>query len=131
MKPWKELDISDEGKAFSGTANYTTTFQIDGEVQPGTTVTLDLGRVDMIADVNVNGHKAGVLWCSPYTLEIGDFVRTGKNVLSIDVTSTWYNRLVFDAKQPEKERKTWTINGPSGDSPLSDSGLIGPVSIKY
>lgn len=131
LKPWKELDISDEGKAFSGTANYTTTFQIDGEVQPGTTVTLDLGRVDMIADVNVNGHKAGVLWCSPYTLEIGDFVRTGKNVLSIDVTSTWYNRLVFDAKQPEKERKTWTINGPSGDSPLSDSGLIGPVSIKY
>ena len=91
---------------------------------------LDLGRVDMIADVRVNGEKAGVLWATPYRLDISPWVKEGHNTLQIHVTSTWYNRLAYDANQPEAQRKTWTIAGPDPGSPLHESGLLGPVIIR-
>ena len=128
--PWKDLEISDEGKAFSGTVTYQTTFNMtDGMV--GKDVILNLGKVDMIADVKINGKPAGILWASPYKMAIGDKLKKGVNEITIDVTSTWFNRLAYDAKLPEAERKTWTIAGPSEKSELRDSGLIGPVSIEY
>ena len=130
LKPWKDLPLGKEGQSFSGTAKYSTTFKLD-KVEPDMNFTLDLGQVDMIADVKINGKKAGVLWANPYTLYIGDLIKTGENTLEIDVTSTWYNRLVYDAGQPESVRKTWTISGPAANSPLHNSGLIGPVKICY
>ena len=130
LKPWKDLDLGDEGKAFSGTASYEAVFNV-GKGQFGKELVLDLGNVDFIADVKVNGESAGVLWTVPYRLSIGDLVHEGENKLTVDVTSTWYNRLAYDASLPEAERKTWTIEGPKAGSPLLDSGLIGPVVIEY
>ena len=130
LKPWKDLPLGDEGKSFSGTAKYSTTFVLD-EVSGDMNFTLDLGDVNMIADVKINGKKAGVLWANPYTLYVGDLVKKGENTLEIDVTSTWYNRLAYDAGKPEAERKTWTISGPKENSPLHNSGLMGPVRIRY
>jgi len=46
------------------------------------------------------------------------------------VTSTWFNRLAYDAGLDEKARKTWTINGPSKGSPLLPAGLLGPVTVR-
>lgn len=81
--------------------------------------------------MKVNGKSAGVLWTEPYVTDISDLVQEGENRLTIDVTGTWYNRLVYDASLPEPERKTWTIAGPTAGSPLHDSGLLGPVTISY
>ena len=117
-----------EGRAFSGTAVYETSFDWDGECGPAV---LDLGCVDMIADVRVNGEKAGVLWATPYQIDISEWVKPGRNVLEVYVTGTWYNRLVYDAALPAAERKTWTIAGPDAGSPLHDSGLIGPVKLLF
>jgi hypothetical protein len=47
----------------------------------------------------------------------------------VEVTSTWFNRLAYDAGLPEDKRKTWTISGPEKGSPLRESGLIGPVTL--
>ena len=126
LRAWKDLPMSAEGRAFSGTAVYKTSFDWDGEC--GAAV-LDLGHVDMIADVRVNGEKAGVLWASPYRLDIGKWVKPGKNELEVYVTSTWYNRLAYDVSLPESDRKTWTIAGPDAGSPLHESGLLGPVTL--
>ena len=90
---------------------------------------LDLGRVDMIADVSLNGVPSGVLWASPYKLVLRG--KAGRNTLRIAVTGTWFNRLAYDASLPEAERKTWTIAGPAAGSPLRESGLIGPVKILF
>ena len=57
--------------------------------------------------------------------------KAGRNTLRIAVTSTWFNRLAYDANLPEAERKTWTIAGPDAGSPLRDSGLLGPVRVLY
>ena len=126
LKAWKDLELTEEAKAFSGTASYTTTFDING-VSEDKTYSLDLGNVEMIAVVSLNGKKLRTLWATPYRLDITEAIKNGKNTLTIEVTSTWFNRLVYDAKQPEADRKTWTISGPSKDSALRNSGLLGPV----
>jgi len=128
LKPWKELDMTAEAKAFSGTATYTTTFKA-GEAGPTTHLLLDLGQVNMIAKVTLNGHYLRTLWCAPYRLDLGNAVIAGDNQLKIEITSTWFNRLAYDASLPEGQRKTWTINGPGKGSALRSSGLIGPVNL--
>lgn len=126
LKAWKDLDFSAEGKAFSGSVNYKTKFvadKISGRVM------LDLGKVDMIAAIKLNGKTLRTLWCAPYILDVTDAIVEGENVLEIEVTSTWFNRLVYDAALPEAERKTWTISGPSAKNTLRESGLMGPVKL--
>ncbi len=127
LKPWKDLPLSDEGKAFSGTATYETTFQLDHK--PKRELLLNLGKVEEIAVVSVNGHVTDTLWAEPYATDITHFVRKGGNRLSVQVTSTWHNRLVYDARQPKEQRKTWVINGPSDKAELRPSGLLGPVEL--
>ena len=122
--------MTSEAKAFSGTVTYTTTFNL-GQVKPGMNFTLDLGRVEMIAAVTLNGKKLRTLWTTPYRLDLSNAVKAGKNVLSVEVTSTWFNRLVYDAGLPEADRKTWTISGPDKSAPLRESGLLGPVVLNY
>ena len=125
LRAWKDLPLGSEGKAFSGTAVYESSFTLPkaGEV------VLDLGRVDMIADVQLNGAPAGVLWASPYKLTLKG--KAGRNTLRIAVTGTWFNRLAYDAALPQAQRKTWTIAGPEAGAPLRESGLLGPVRISY
>ena len=76
------------------------------------------------------GQTLRTLWTSPYKLDVSNALRAGTNELTVEVTSTWFNRLVYDAGQPEADRKTWTISGPSKDSQLRESGLLGPVVLR-
>lgn len=129
LKPWKDLDLSPEGKAFSGTVEYTTEFKM-GKIRKGQAYTLDLGDVQRIAEVYLNGERVGVTWTAPYALDVTRYIRKGKNTLTVKVTNTWFNRLVYDAAQPEADRKTWVLKWPDKNSPLRDSGLLGPVKIR-
>ena len=128
LKAWKDLDLSPEAKAFSGTVTYSTTFDA-GKLKKGARYSLDLGRVEMIATVTLNGKKLRTLWTPPYRLDITGALKSGDNTLQIEVTSTWFNRLAYDANQPENQRKTWTFNPPKKDAALRESGLLGPVEI--
>ena len=123
LKSWMELPLGEEGRHFSGTAVYTTTIQGKAGF-----ATLDLGEVETVADVYVNGKKLRTLWAPPYRCEIE--LKDGANDIRVEVTSTWFNRLVYDAGLPEAQRKTWTIAGPKKDAPLEMSGLLGPVVVK-
>lgn len=128
LVPWKDLDLSAEGKAFSGTVTYTTKFDA-GELDANSEYLLDMEQVEFIAEVTLNGKKLGTLWTPPYRISLADAIQSGENSLTIDVTGTWFNRLVFDAGQPENARKTWTISGPSKDAGLRNSGLIGKITL--
>ena len=128
LKPWRELGVTPEAKSFSGTAEYTIDFTLEN-VDGNSFVMLDLGRVESLAKIEVNGKDFGDLWSRPYRVNVAGVVKPGKNTLKVTVTNTWYNRLVFDAGQPEAKRRTWTIAGPKKGSALHDSGLIGPVKI--
>jgi hypothetical protein len=129
LKAWKDLDLSPEARAFSGTVTYTTTFDA-GKVKKDATYSLDLGQVEMIAAVTLNGKPLHTLWTPPYRLDVTNALKSGKNTLQIEVTGTWFNRLVYDANQPEEQRKTWVIAGPKKEEALRESGLLGPVVLQ-
>jgi hypothetical protein len=46
-----------------------------------------------VAVVYVNGHRAGSLWCPPYSLDIAPFLQAGDNEIRIDVANTAINEL--------------------------------------
>jgi hypothetical protein len=128
LKAWKDLDLSDEARAFSGTVRYTTAFDVE-KMERDAAYSIDLGRVEMIAAITLNGKKLRTLWTPPYRIDITDAVKQGTNTLQIEVTGTWFNRLVYDAGQPKEQRRTWTTHGPQKDAVLRESGLLGPVEL--
>ena len=128
LKAWKDLPLSDEGRAFSGTATYETSLQISTKKR-GQQYVLRLGEVEEIAVVKVNGEVVDTLWAEPYLADITPHLRRGSNTIVVELTSTWFNRLAYDAAQPKERRRTWVINGPSAKEPLRPSGLLGPVEL--
>ncbi len=115
---------------FSGKATYRTAFDKPAMAE-GERLSLDLGRVGVMAKVRVNGAYAGGVWTPPYRVDITDFVHEGGNEVEIEVVNTWVNRLIGDSRLPASERRTWcpyTEYGP--ESPLQEAGLLGPVTLK-
>ncbi|MEN6424696.1 MAG: glycosyl hydrolase [Phycisphaerales bacterium] len=118
-------------KYFSGQATYRTTFTLDptGDREPGWL--LDLGRVEVMAQVKLNGTDLGVLWKAPYQVEITEAIQPGENTLEVTVANLWPNRMIGDQFLPPEQRTTWaTWNPYTKDSPLLESGLLGPVRCK-
>ncbi len=88
-------------KYFSGTATYAVRFEIPaGAMAGGKRLYLDLGRVEVIAEVKVNGKAVGNVWTYPYRLEVTDAARAGTNDLVIQVSNLWPNRLIGDEQLP-------------------------------
>lgn len=113
---------------FSGIATYRNDFVAPALGRSGL-LKLDLGIVGDVATVMVNGKEVGTLWKSPYRIEIGGFVRPGRNSVEVRVANLWKNRLIGDA-QPGAEKIAFTTLPTYGaDAPLRTSGLIGPVSL--
>ena len=128
---WAESE--DAGvRYFSGITEYTLPFTPPADLlEPGVDVELDLGRVAGTARVLLNGEDLGVAWKPPYAVEVTGRLRPGENELRVEVANTWHNRLVGDAALAPAERITMTnIREPfSPDTPLLESGLLGPVRL--
>jgi hypothetical protein len=116
-------------KYFSGTATYSQTFSAPA-AESGSQIWLDLGSVNNLAEVILNGKSLGVVWKVPYRVNITDAIKTGDNQLDVKVTNLWVNRLIGD-QQPEAKVKFTYTTMPfyRADSPLMPSGLTGPVEI--
>jgi hypothetical protein len=125
-------DSADEGvKYFSGTGTYTKTIQAPGDwFKPGTHLSIDLGEVKNLAEVSVNGKPLGIVWKTPYRVDVTEVMKAGANTVEIKVTNPWVNRIIGD-RQPNVT-KTYTFTSPKyykADSKLVPSGLLGPVQI--
>ena len=118
-------------KHFSGKATYRRTFDVPAQRPPGSAMILDLGQVNDIAVVRVNGHELATLWLPPYRLDITAALKPGANPLEVDVVNTWNNRLVGDAALPVEQRLTSLTSATvSKDTPLTPAGLLGPVYLR-
>ena len=119
-------------KYYSGKATYEKTFDLPETVRPsGKRLYLDLGQVENVAEVRLNGKKLGVVWTAPWHVEITAAVQSAGNQLEIDVVNLWPNRLIGDAALPPEKRLTVTnVKRFSEDSPLLPSGLLGPVTLQ-
>jgi hypothetical protein len=96
----------DSIRYYSGTAIYRNAFNISTIIAEQ--LYLQLGIVKNVAQVRVNGHDAGIVWTAPWRVDIGRFVRVGKNDLEIEVVNLWPNRLIGDANLPNDQRVTKT-----------------------
>ena len=158
-------------KYFSGTATYRKAFTLPTNTRTANKrLFLDLGRVEVMAEVMLNGKNLGIIWQRPYKVDITEAVKGGTNHLEVKVTNLWPNRLIGDEQVPEMYKfpapSAAAASGPfavlsSGgiealpdwykkgepkpadgrvtfttwkhyrkDSPLLESGLIGPVVIR-
>lgn len=130
LQDW--TDRPEEGiKYYSGTATYRKTFDLPETAADGR-LYLDLGVVNDMACVRLNGSDMGIVWCAPWRVDITAAVKPTGNRLEIDVVNLWRNRLVGDVRLPPDQRFTTSnlekIFKP--DTPLLPSGLRGPVTLK-
>ncbi|HEY5480686.1 MAG TPA: glycosyl hydrolase, partial [Verrucomicrobiae bacterium] len=78
---------------FSGRATYLKTLNVPtGLIAPGRRLYLDLGKVEVMASVRVNGKDLGILWKQPYCVEVTDALKPGANTLEVQVANLWINR---------------------------------------
>ena len=126
-------DNSDPGiKYFSGTASYRKEFDVPAAMLNGHRhFSIDLGEVKQIAEVTLNDKNLGILWKPPFRVDITKALKPGKNVLEVQVTNLWPNRLIGDLFLPADKRFTNTnITGRfTKETPLMKSGVLGPVEI--
>ncbi|NLH16470.1 MAG: hypothetical protein GX455_07825 [Phycisphaerae bacterium] len=116
---------------FSGAATYSTQFDwkpTDAAAkQP---VVLDLGRVEVMAQVKLNGRDLGIVWTPPLQIDATTALKYGANILEIRVANLWPNRLIADSALSQDQRITQTTWNPfSTVTPLLPSGLLGPVTL--
>lgn len=155
LASWSE-QTEERRRYFSGTAAYQATLALPAGVpDPSEQVLLDLGQVAVMAAVRLNGKDLGLLWKTPYTLDVTGSVHPGANALEVRVTNLWPNRLIGDEQLPEDSDRNpngtlrswpqWLLEGkPSptgrqtftswrlwrrGDA-LLPSGLLGPVALR-
>ena len=122
MAPWSEFGR----EHFSGRARYTYRFSAappEGEEK----VYLDLGEVEQIAEVRLNGQELGARLWRPYRWEISGALRAGENRLEVTVTNGLANIFLH----PEVERPVDYRPHTAGlvRPEQLRSGLLGPVTL--
>jgi hypothetical protein len=140
-------DERSEIKYYSGIADYEISFDIDTANLDGGTF-LDLGKVEDVARVTLNGKLLGTVWSAPYrvTIPAGLLQKKG-NQLKVEVANTWHNHLVGDAQPKDKDARTlqwqsgllggrtysagrYTFSTRSdAKGKLHPAGLLGPVRL--
>lgn len=114
---------------FSGVATYTKALELATGPESGQAYLLDLGAVEDMARVRVNGTEIGTVWRPPFRVDITRALKRGSNVISIEVANTWKNRLIGD-QQPGMTQVSFAPSAAErADTPLLRSGLIGPVRL--
>lgn len=149
-------------KHFSGKSVYLKSFVLTKKEQECLSLKngckrlyLDLGRVENVAQVSVNGASPVLVWKAPYRIDITDDMKVGENQLVIEVINLYPNRLIGDEHLPEKydydeygrirQLPLWYLNQEEESDrerilfapwkhytkkdPLLESGLLGPVQI--
>src|SRR5205814_9832393 len=97
---WTDHDDNDI-KHFSGTAVYTMKFDVPADrIGDGKLAMLDLGDVQVMAQVKLTGNDVGLLWKPPFRVDVTQSLRSGENELQVSVTNLWVNRLIGDEAYP-------------------------------
>ncbi len=145
-------------KHFSGKSTYSKVFTLTkSELKKCPKIMLDLGRMENIAEISINGGEKVLVWKAPYSLDITSMVKEGENLLEIEVTNLYPNRIIGDEHLPEKyeydeygrivKLPSWYVKQQEDNNrervlflpwkyytktdPLLESGLLGPVRILY
>lgn len=129
------MDIPN-GKINRGTGIYSTTFNVE-TIPEQVEWVLNLGDVRESARVLINGNPVATLWAVPFECHIGKYIKTGKNLLQIEVTNLPANAIAEMDRQKTEWRIFKEINFVDrnykttgyGHWQTMPAGLAGPVKI--
>ncbi|HET7625282.1 MAG TPA: glycosyl hydrolase [Verrucomicrobiae bacterium] len=133
LASWTKLGDTN-AQRFAGSAVYTLKF--DAPAKTSDHYRLDLGKVCQSARVRLNGRDLGTLITPPFRIEVKN-LKPKENVLEVEVTNVSANRI----RDLDRRGVNWKyfhdinfvdINYHRFDAsnwPLTDSGLLGPVTL--
>jgi hypothetical protein len=133
LKSWTEIG-DDKAQRFAGTARYSIEIDIPKTADDWV---IDLGDVRESARVFINGKEAAGLYSVPYSASVGQYLKSGRNLLEIEVTNLSANRI----RDLDIRKVQWQIfhdinfvnhNYKKFDAsnwPLTPSGLLEPVTL--
>ncbi|WP_137402047.1 glycosyl hydrolase [Echinicola rosea] len=135
IQPWT-ANGDKKANEFSGQATYSTTFDL--QKTEGKHYLLKLGKVYESAKVWINGQEAGYAWSIPYQLQVGKYLKDGKNEIKIQVANLMANRVRYMDQQGLEWRNYHEINFVNINYKPFDastwevmpSGLEGPVELE-
>ena len=124
-----DLKDSEEYQHFCGTIIYRKTIDHLGiDVARNVSTILDLGLVEGVSEVFVNGQSIGVQYFGRRLYDLSKALHEGQNDIEIQVTTTMGNYLKTISR--EDNPTTWIyVNHPRRDQALQPMGLLGPVRI--
>ncbi|HEX8330375.1 MAG TPA: glycosyl hydrolase [Hymenobacter sp.] len=140
LASWTTM-AGEDGKKFSGTATYTTTFDMPAGTADGWL--LDLGRVAQSARVQINGQPVATLVGPVYQVFVPKSRLRPTNTLTVTVSNLMANRIADMDRNKQEWRIFYNTNmnaklkenrGADGLfsaekwQPL-ESGLLGPVTL--
>jgi hypothetical protein len=124
---------------FAGSALYTLAFDAaaeDAAAAEAKSWLLDLGKVGQSARVRLNGQDLGTLIAPPFRVTTGE-LKSRDNLLEVEVTNVSANRIRDLDRRSVQWKIFYDINFVNidyrpfnaADWPLTDSGLLGPVTL--
>jgi hypothetical protein len=130
LSSWSASPV-DGVKYYSGSATYRRELKADAAwLRKNARLLLDLGDVQVMAQVKLNGKPLPLLWKPPYVADVTGLLKPGANALEITVTNLWPNRLIGDAQPGITQPITFSTFKPyQADGKLMPSGLLGPVRL--
>ena len=124
-----DLKDNERYQHFCGTIVYRKSIDHQGtDVARNVSTILDLGLVEGVSELFVNGQSAGAQYFGRRIYDIGEHLQEGQNDIEIRVTTTMGNYLKTFSR--EENQTTWVyVNHPRRDQALQPTGMIGPVII--
>ena len=125
-----DLKDNEAYQHFCGTIVYHKTINCGRDDVHTVSTILNLGLVEGVSEVFVNGQSAGVQYFGRRIYDITDYLQEGENDLEVRVTTTMGNYLKTFNR--EENSTTWIyVNHPKRDQPLQPMGLLGPVRLYH
>lgn len=135
LEPWTNFSDDPATQSFSGTGVYTTTLNV--KKKNADNYLLKFDKLYESANVIVNGQDAGIVWSIPFEINIGKYLKKGKNTIQIEVCNLMANRIRYMDQKKIQWRNYHEINFVNIDYKPFDasnwkvqpSGLDGEIQI--
>jgi len=108
LQPWTNFTEDSSTQSFSGTGVYTTSFKL--KKNKADDFVLKFDKLYESAKVIVNGQDAGIVWSIPFEINIGKYLKKGKNTIQIEVCNLMANRIKYMDENKIQWRNYHEIN---------------------
>ncbi|MDQ8141696.1 glycosyl hydrolase [Chryseobacterium sp. CFS15] len=108
LQPWTNFTEDSSTQSFSGTGVYTTSFKL--KKNKADDFVLKFDKLYESAKVIVNGQDAGIVWSIPFEINIGKYLKKGRNTIQIEVCNLMANRIKYMDENKIQWRNYHEIN---------------------